>query len=118
MTKADVSKFEAALKARAAELKRSIFERQSLAITKPADPFDARLLAAERESAAQLRARASRLLAQVHAAINRLREGRFGVCLRCEESIAPRRLEAVPWTSYCISCQARAEQGHALGMAA
>jgi DnaK suppressor protein len=110
MTRTDLEKWKAALEARAAQLKRSLIERTRLAIERIADPFDARLLAAERESAAQIRARDSRLLRQVEAARERLRKETFGKCLACEDEIAPKRLEAVPWAAYCVACQERAEQ--------
>ncbi|MCW5889737.1 MAG: TraR/DksA C4-type zinc finger protein [bacterium] len=31
----------------------------------------------------------------------------FGLCADCEEPILPARLEAIPWTSRCASCQER-----------
>jgi DnaK suppressor protein len=31
----------------------------------------------------------------------------YGVCLECEEPISPKRLDAVPWARYCVSCQER-----------
>ena len=50
------------------------------------------------------------LLRQVEAARDRLRDGTFGICQRCEEEIAPKRLRAIPWAAYCVSCQAKAEE--------
>ncbi len=44
-------------------------------------------------------------LRQVEEALARLREGKFGFCLGCGNAIAPKRLEAVPWTRYCLLCQ-------------
>jgi DnaK suppressor protein len=44
-------------------------------------------------------------LAQVEAALARLDEGTFGLCLRCQAPIAPERLEAIPWAGHCIDCQ-------------
>ena len=47
----------------------------------------------------------------VGEALARVDDGTFGVCVACENSIQPRRLEAVPWTRYCISCQEKQEEG-------
>lgn len=41
----------------------------------------------------------------VEEALDRLASGDYGVCLNCEESIAAKRLAAVPWARYCIHCQ-------------
>ena len=35
----------------------------------------------------------------------------YGVCINCGQEIQPRRLEAVPWTCYCITCQDLQERG-------
>lgn len=44
----------------------------------------------------------------VEEALDRLRVGDYGVCLACEEPIPPKRLRAVPWARYCVSCQEEA----------
>ena len=51
------------------------------------------------------------LLALVDEALERIREGTFGQCVQCEEELQQKRLEAVPWTRYCISCQEKQEKG-------
>ncbi|HEY6253055.1 MAG TPA: TraR/DksA family transcriptional regulator [Candidatus Angelobacter sp.] len=51
------------------------------------------------------------LLQMVETALQRLREGVFGECVNCGNEINPKRLEAVPWTRYCIACQEKLEQG-------
>jgi DnaK suppressor protein len=35
----------------------------------------------------------------------------FGECVSCHEELQQKRLEAVPWTRYCIICQEKMEQG-------
>ena len=51
------------------------------------------------------------LLMMVENALARIREGSFGECISCGKDINPKRLEAVPWTRYCIECQEKVEQG-------
>jgi RNA polymerase-binding transcription factor len=51
------------------------------------------------------------LLQMVELALSRIREGVFGECINCGNDINPKRLEAVPWTRYCINCQEKQEQG-------
>jgi DnaK suppressor protein len=51
------------------------------------------------------------LLQMVETALQRIREGIFGECVHCGNEINAKRLEAVPWTRYCIACQEKLEQG-------
>ncbi|BCW67117.1 DnaK suppressor protein [Arthrobacter sp. NicSoilB4] len=41
-------------------------------------------------------------LAQIEAALERIEAGTYGICAVCGEGIAEGRLEARPWTPYCI----------------
>ena len=41
----------------------------------------------------------------VDEALDRLKSGDYGICQSCEEPIPPKRLRALPWARYCISCQ-------------
>ena len=51
------------------------------------------------------------LLQMVETALLRIREGVFGECVSCGNEINAKRLEAVPWTRYCINCQEKMEKG-------
>ena len=44
------------------------------------------------------------------AALARIEQGTFGVCVSCGDDINPRRLDALPWTQYCLRCQQEVEQ--------
>jgi DnaK suppressor protein len=52
------------------------------------------------------------LLQMVEGALERVRQGHFGQCISCGGEINSKRLEAVPWTRYCIACQEKMEKGH------
>ena len=41
----------------------------------------------------------------IEEALDRIRSGDYGICLACEESIPAKRLHALPWAKYCVSCQ-------------
>ncbi len=47
----------------------------------------------------------------VRQALGRIEDGTFGDCVRCLQSIGTKRIEALPWTPYCINCQERIERG-------
>jgi DnaK suppressor protein len=110
MTRLDLKTIENALTARARELTRILAARNQIAIEISADDVDKTVLAAGREYSAQALSRNMRLLREVEAARKRLRDGAYGVCLRCYEEIAPKRLQAIPWAACCVSCQAAMEE--------
>ena len=41
----------------------------------------------------------------VEEALDRIDSGDYGVCLSCEENIPEKRLKALPWARYCVTCQ-------------
>ncbi len=43
-------------------------------------------------------------IAQIRASLLRMDEGVYGICARCGEDIAERRLEALPSSTLCIEC--------------
>lgn len=43
-------------------------------------------------------------LADVDRALEKLRDGTYGICDSCGEPIGEERLEAIPWATLCISC--------------
>lgn len=50
-------------------------------------------------------------LALVRLALERIEEGSFGECINCGQAIGEKRLDALPWTPYCIECQEKIENG-------
>ena len=48
-------------------------------------------------------------LRHITAALKRLDEGDFGLCLKCDEPINPKRLEFDPTATLCIDCASAAE---------
>ena len=49
-------------------------------------------------------------LQSIEEALERIDEGSYGICDSCESEIAPARLEAMPFTRLCVSCQAEREK--------
>lgn len=110
MTKSELNKYKALLEAKQAELAGGLRNREGIAIEKTADALDEVQLAGERELAIRNLDRESNLLRNVRSALARIADGSYGVCLHCEEDISPKRLNAVPWTAYCIKCQEAADR--------
>jgi len=51
------------------------------------------------------------ILNLVDEALKRVKNGGFGLCVQCQAEIQQKRIDAVPWTRHCISCQEKQEQG-------
>jgi DnaK suppressor protein len=51
------------------------------------------------------------LLMQIDEAFNRMKDGSYGTCTNCGTVIGEKRLQAVPWTPFCIDCQELQEKG-------
>ena len=115
MTKSELSKYQKILEAKQAELEAFVRNREGIAIEKSPDALDEVQHAAERELAIRNLDRESNLLRNVRAALRRIDEGNFGVCLHCEEDISPKRVNAVPWTPFCIQCQEIADRSQEEG---
>ena len=65
-------------------------------------------LAVERLSQVAAHERLVALLAEVRRAQAKRADGSYGTCDDCGRPVAPARLEALPWATRCIDCQARA----------
>jgi DnaK suppressor protein len=49
----------------------------------------------------------------VDEALSRIERGDFGACQACGQTIAVKRLRALPWARYCLACQdSDAEEMH------
>jgi len=51
-----------------------------------------------------------KILQDIYDALNRIDEGTFGVCENNSEPIPKKRLEAIPWTRYCLACASKLEK--------
>lgn len=56
-------------------------------------------------------------LALVRAALQRIDRGEYGRCIDCGREIPVARLEAVPWTLYCVDDQQKHDAEDALSRA-
>ncbi|HSL02035.1 MAG TPA: TraR/DksA C4-type zinc finger protein [Nitrospiraceae bacterium] len=110
MTKTELNKYKQILETKLTELSQAVRDRNGIAIEKSPDALDEVQHAAERELAIRNLDRESHLLRNVRGALRRIEDGTFGVCLHCEEDINPKRLNAVPWTPFCIQCQELADR--------
>jgi DnaK suppressor protein len=52
-----------------------------------------------------------KILNMIDEALKRMKNDEYGLCATCQEEMQQKRLDAVPWAKYCISCQEKLEQG-------
>lgn len=61
------------------------------------------------EISSQLAELEARELAQVERALQRLKQGTYGICESCGKRIPVARLNALPYSTFCIDCQRELE---------
>ena len=84
--------------------------RDEIAVENAPDTLDRVQREAERDLAIrQIQSDFDRLQS-IRLALQRIDDGTYGTCLRCEESISSKRLNVVPWASFCIKCQEIADR--------
>jgi DnaK suppressor protein len=49
-------------------------------------------------------------LFMIDEALRRIEKNEFGICQMCGKNISKKRLDAVPWSPYCIECQQKSEE--------
>ncbi len=105
---------EALLKKRS-ELEAHLRKLDTIAIEHVADELDKVQLTTDREMAITQLDRKTILLNAVRRALERIDKGLYGTCANCGDDISPRRLAAVPWTAFCLSCQEAIDRTPDLG---
>jgi DnaK suppressor protein len=86
-------------------LKRLDNETQELKTDSVQDIGDRSVLSMSKESLFERTSQQRIVLHMVEAALARISDGSFGVCVSCGDDISGRRLEALPWTQHCLRCQ-------------
>jgi DnaK suppressor protein len=74
------------------------------------DTYDLASDARDREISFILNDRERDKVLAIDEALGRIEDGTYGVCESCESDIAEARLEALPFTRLCVSCQAEREK--------
>ena len=105
MSELILSEFRRLLEVKYEELSSTFFKRDGIVIEAVADEMDRLQAQMGRDIAVQSLDRTSTLLKDVRAALGRIEDDMYGVCLRCEEPIAEKRLKAIPWAACCVDCQ-------------
>jgi DnaK suppressor protein len=104
-----IEQFRKTLQARHRDLRKSLAQTHRESLTAQhdygKDEGDRANTSLAREIDLGQKSRDRALLSAVDAALKRITEGRFGQCLNCVQEINAKRLAAIPWVRYCITCQ-------------
>ncbi len=73
------------------------------------DPTDRAALETDRNFLLRIRDRERKLIEKIKEALDRIENGRFGVCEVCGKDIGNKRLMARPVTTLCIECKKEQE---------
>ena len=111
MTRTDMTSFREVLRTKRSELSTKSRGLESIAIERSADMLEEVHYKSERELAIAGLTRDSAIRRNIQLALIRINDQSFGTCVHCDEEIGRRRLEALPWTPFCIRCQEAAESG-------
>lgn len=79
------------------------------------DLNDRATLESERNMLILLGQRERHLVQQIHAALNRIDDGSYGICRECGDTIPFKRLEVQPTSTLCVHCQQELERAAAIG---
>lgn len=101
----DLRKLQEKLLQDRSEVLKSIANREGIQIERASDTLDEIQNASLRDLAVRhLDLEAQRLRA-IEKALQRIKDGVYGICEECEEEINPKRLHALPSASLCVRCQ-------------
>ena len=52
-----------------------------------------------------------KILLEINDSLNRIEGSTYGICENCGKQIPKQRLDAIPWTRYCVACATLLEKG-------
>jgi DnaK suppressor protein len=90
-------------------LRRLEEEAQSLDADTTQDSADRSVISLSRESLLERSTQRRTVLHLIEAALKRIADDSFGICVACGDEIQDQRLQALPWTQFCLRCQGQLE---------
>ncbi|MDX8401633.1 MAG: RNA polymerase-binding protein DksA [Mariprofundaceae bacterium] len=114
LTKKQLAEFEKQLIAWREELEQgqaeSVHQLHEMEQTACPDPTDQATVETDLNFDLRIRDRERKLIKKINQALERIKEGEFGICEHCGGDISVKRLQARPVTTLCIECKTLQEQ--------
>ena len=111
MTQTQLVKLTLMLEAQLEELSRRLRTREDISVERTPDVLDEIEPSVERDLAIWSLDKRFAQLRYLTAALDRVADGTYRCCIRCDEEISLKRLAALPHALFCITCQESAEHG-------
>jgi len=119
LTRNEIEKFKAMLLEKRSELlgnvsymeNDALHEERSDLSSMPIHMADLGTDIYEQEFTLELMDSERRLIAEIDGALNRIENGTYGICDIDGQPIPKQRLEAIPWTRFCVACASLLEKG-------
>jgi len=93
-----------------AEISEKPIPETLLATTEIGDIVDQAGDERDRELSLLLTGRDKEKLQAINEALEKIKEGSYGICEECGEKIGPGRIKVMPLAKYCVSCQSKLEK--------
>lgn len=91
-------------------LRRMELEAQSPDAETTQDSADRCVFSMSKESLFERSSQRRTVLRLIEAALKRIADGSFGKCVGCGDEVQDQRLQALPWTQFCLRCQGELEE--------
>jgi DnaK suppressor protein len=85
-------------------------EARSLDAEATQDSADRCVISLSKEALFERSSQRRTVLGLIEAALKRIADGSFGTCVGCGDEIQDQRLQALPWTQFCLRCQGQLEE--------
>lgn len=114
MQESDLIYFEKVLKERKSQIEKNISdvakEINLLNSSEATDEIDHASISVDRNIEQAITSQQSKELISINYAINKIKNGNYGICEMCEEDINLERLKVKPHAKYCIVCREMMEK--------
>ncbi len=114
LTKKQLAEFEKQLIAWREELEQgqaeSVHQLHEMDQVAFPDPTDQATMETDLNFDLRIKDRERKLIKKINQALERIKEGEFGICEECGGDIGVKRLQARPVTTLCIECKTAQEQ--------
>src|ERR1022692_2196917 len=114
MEKAQIQQYRWKLESRREDalrlLDRLASETRALDVDSLQDPGDQSTDSLAKESLFRQTSQRRHMVRMIERALRRIADGTYGICFACAGDIPRKRLEALPWTDWCLRCQEIAER--------
>lgn len=105
MDRNQLNSFQGLLESMLKKARRPLSQREEISVENSPDIADLSQRMVESDLAIQQIESNFNRTQDIKLALQRITDGSYGSCLKCDCDISPNRLQAVPWTRYCVHCQ-------------